>query len=216
MKDRFFLSVCALIFPIQTFAQTDTAERMNRNRYGGRDTASYQVGDSVYNQGTTGNRPGMDGYQAGKQSADMHGSGFVMRNGKMMLMKNGMYTGLNSDTTLNNGTRIMRNGNIVMKNGTQRMLKEGEYVNMGGNIMPMNRGNEMRDYKDMNREYKDQEKNNMNKGDMNNDTSRTGNTNMNKTGMQNKTRSYTDTTIKKKSDMYLVPDSARKNYEKKK
>src|SRR6187549_3232427 len=90
MKDRVLLSVCALIFSIQSFAQTDTAERMSRNRYGGRDTASYQVGDSVYNQGTTGQRSGVYGYERGQQSEDsMHGSGsgFVMRNGKMMLMK---------------------------------------------------------------------------------------------------------------------------------
>jgi hypothetical protein len=77
-------------------------------------------GDSVYNQGTTGHRYG---YQPGQQSAEsMHGSGFVMRNGKMMLMKNGMYAALNSDTTLNNGTRIMLNGNIVMKNWNSKEL----------------------------------------------------------------------------------------------
>jgi hypothetical protein len=77
--------------------------------------------------------------------------------------------------------------------------------------MPMNRGNEMnRDYKDMDREYKGQDKNNMNKGNMYNDTGKTGNTNMNKTGNKNKTHTYTDTTTKKKSDMYLFPTAPEK------
>jgi hypothetical protein len=183
MKRSFLLLVCATLFSLNSSAQNDTTERMNRNRYGNRgDNARHQETDSMY------------GSQSRQSRDTMYRHGFVMESGRMMVVRNGVSTVLNTDTTLNNGTKIMRNGTIIMKNGTQRTLKEGEFVNMGGNIMPMRtrEGTMMRD--------------SLNKNN------REGNRNME--SEKNRARTERDSTNRKK-DMYLVPDSAKHHYEKK-
>ena len=202
MKVSVLLLVCAALFSLDSYSQTDTAERMSRNRYDSRnDTTSYQVGDSTY-----GTRPGAYAYPGQSrqyEDSSTHRSGFIMENGSMMVTRNGISTMLNKDTTLSNGTKIMRNGTIIMQNGTQRTLKEGEYVNMSGKIMPMNRGD--KSGKNMNRN-RDNMRDSLNKNNMG------GNRDMDRE--RNKVRTNKDSTNRKK-DMYLVPDSAKHHYEKK-
>ena len=61
----------------------------------------------------------------------------MMHDGKMMVMKNGKMTDMTEDITLKNGTMIMKDGSVMMKDGTNKVLKEGEAVDMEGKIGKM-------------------------------------------------------------------------------
>jgi len=67
-----------------------------------------------------------------------HADGYMMKNGKMVIVKDGKITSMEQDITLPDGTVIMRNGSYEKKNGVKRTLKEGEHVDMMGEIVPMN------------------------------------------------------------------------------
>lgn len=61
----------------------------------------------------------------------------VMKDGKMMVKKNGEKTQLTQDTTLSNGTSVMLNGTVTTSDGNAVILKNGEFVNMDGSIGKM-------------------------------------------------------------------------------
>ncbi len=61
--------------------------------------------------------------------------GIIMKNGKLLMMKNGQTTQLTSDLTLDNGTVVMANGTVKAKDGSTTTLKEGDYISMDGTTM---------------------------------------------------------------------------------
>ena len=61
--------------------------------------------------------------------------GIMMHGGKLIVMKEGKASTLTEDMTLANGTMIRRDGSIKMKDGTTSMLKNGDHMDMDGNIM---------------------------------------------------------------------------------
>lgn len=63
--------------------------------------------------------------------------GVLMHRGRTMIVKNGQKTFIEAYTYLNGGTRVTRNGTIITKNGTKTTMKQGEFVNMMGEIVPM-------------------------------------------------------------------------------
>ncbi|HSL29491.1 MAG TPA: DUF6799 domain-containing protein [Anaerolineales bacterium] len=56
----------------------------------------------------------------------MMGDEITMKDGKMMVVRNGESVPLEEDVTMADGTRVMRNGQVLMANGTARMMREGE------------------------------------------------------------------------------------------
>lgn len=60
-----------------------------------------------------------------------------MEGGKVMIVRNSKMTVVKSFTNLNRGVKVMADGTIVRQDGTKTMLKEGESVNMMGEIMPI-------------------------------------------------------------------------------
>jgi len=74
-----------------------------------------------------------------------HPDGVMMQNGKMMKVKNGQMTSIDHDMTLSNGTKIMSDGTCVKKDGTKMTMKEGQHMDMSGNLTPMktNKDNNM-------------------------------------------------------------------------
>lgn len=66
-----------------------------------------------------------------------HPDGIMMQNGKMMQVKNGQMTSIDHDMTLSNGTKIMSDGTCVKKDGTKMTMKEGQHLDMSGNMIPM-------------------------------------------------------------------------------
>jgi hypothetical protein len=69
---------------------------------------------------------------------DKHTDGYLMKNGRMVVVKNGKTTNLEKEITLSNGTRVMTNGNYIKRGGTKKMFKEGEHIDLTGKIIPMN------------------------------------------------------------------------------
>ena len=63
--------------------------------------------------------------------------GVLMQDGKAMIVRNGKKTVIKAFTYLSFGTKVMSDGTIVKQNGTKTMLKEGEFVNMMGEIVAM-------------------------------------------------------------------------------
>lgn len=61
-----------------------------------------------------------------------HGDHVTMRDGKMMVVRNGETVPMEEDVTMADGTRVMRNGQVLMANGTARMMREGETMSMDG------------------------------------------------------------------------------------
>ena len=60
--------------------------------------------------------------------------GIFMKNGKMIVIRNGQKTQLLQDTTFSNGTTIMVDGTVKSSDGTTTMLKDGQFVNSDGTI----------------------------------------------------------------------------------
>ena len=72
-------------------------------------------------------------------------SGVMMKNGKVMVMKDGQVSTLNDNITLSNGTVVMANGTAKMSDGTMVTMQEGDYFKMDGTkgSMKMRKGDAM-------------------------------------------------------------------------
>jgi hypothetical protein len=75
--------------------------------------------------------------------------GFMMKDGKMMMVNSGKFTPMVRDITLPNGTKVMKTGSYMLKGGAKMMLKEGEELDMEGNMIPMNTMDKKMDEKPM-------------------------------------------------------------------
>lgn len=63
--------------------------------------------------------------------------GFLMKDGKVMMTRNGQTEVLTADNTLVNGTKVAANGSVMLTDGTSTMLKEGDYVSLTGRMNTM-------------------------------------------------------------------------------
>ncbi|MBL0052574.1 MAG: hypothetical protein IPP29_14230 [Bacteroidetes bacterium] len=66
----------------------------------------------------------------------IHPDGYMMLNGKMMVVKNGELSTMEKDVTLTDGTIIMKSGYYMKKGETKLMFKEGEHIDTMGKTMP--------------------------------------------------------------------------------
>ena len=58
----------------------------------------------------------------------------MMKDSKMMCVKNGKTMPMRKDMTMKNGTKCMINGDCVMKDGTMMKMKEGDCMDMSGKM----------------------------------------------------------------------------------
>ena len=58
----------------------------------------------------------------------------MMKDGKMLVMKNGETMPMEKDMTMKNGTKCMTTGECTMKNGKKMMMKEGDCMEMSGKM----------------------------------------------------------------------------------
>ena len=58
----------------------------------------------------------------------------MMKDSKMMCVKNGKTMPMEKDMTMKNGTTCMVNGECVMKDGTKMKMKEGDCMDMSGKM----------------------------------------------------------------------------------
>ena len=61
----------------------------------------------------------------------------MMKDSKMIVMKNGMSMSMDSTMTLKNGTMVMTDGTVKMADGTTKKLKEGQSIDADGKITMM-------------------------------------------------------------------------------
>jgi hypothetical protein len=54
----------------------------------------------------------------------------MMRDGKIIVLRNGEEMPMEEEMTMSDGTRVMRNGQILRAAGTARMMREGETLTM--------------------------------------------------------------------------------------
>jgi hypothetical protein len=58
-----------------------------------------------------------------------------MKDGKMMMMKEGKEMPMDKDMTMTDGSKVTTDGSHVMKDGTKMKLKDGDMVMMDGTMM---------------------------------------------------------------------------------
>lgn len=63
----------------------------------------------------------------------------LLKDGKMMALKQGALTEMQEEMTLPNGTKVSLKGEVVTKDGRKSTLKEGEMITMAGTIVPRTR-----------------------------------------------------------------------------
>ena len=61
----------------------------------------------------------------------------MMKDGKMMVMKNGQTKDMDKDMTLGNETTVMKDGTVKMKGGKTMMMKDGDCIYMNGKTSKM-------------------------------------------------------------------------------
>jgi hypothetical protein len=59
---------------------------------------------------------------------------YVFKDGKVWEVKNGKTSELTKDATLANGTVVKTTGEVVTKDGQSSALKDGQYIDVDGNI----------------------------------------------------------------------------------
>ena len=62
---------------------------------------------------------------------------YMMKDGKMVMEKNGTTTDMTQDVTLSNGTVVMKDGTVKTKDGKTMTLKEGQCIYTDGKIKTM-------------------------------------------------------------------------------
>jgi hypothetical protein len=68
---------------------------------------------------------------------ESHPDGVMMKNGKMMMVKDGQFTVLDHEMTMSNGTTVMADGTWTKKDGTKMKMNEGEHIDMDGKLISM-------------------------------------------------------------------------------
>ena len=63
----------------------------------------------------------------------------MMKDGTMMMMKNGKMMEMDRDMTMKNGTVCMKDGTCKMKNGKTMMMKNGDKCYIDGKMMKMDK-----------------------------------------------------------------------------
>jgi hypothetical protein len=66
---------------------------------------------------------------------DAKHNGVVMKDGKMMVVKDGQVTPMEQDMTMSDGTKVSKDGTVTMKDGKTKTLKDGQMVTMDGKMM---------------------------------------------------------------------------------
>ncbi len=72
--------------------------------------------------------------QANQVHAQKHHEGYFLKDGKLMMMKDGTTSAVTQEVTLPDGTTISTDGKVTWKDGKSQTLKENEWVDMNGKI----------------------------------------------------------------------------------
>jgi hypothetical protein len=73
---------------------------------------------------------------SGSQFKDLE-DGYIMKGRKMMKVKNDIFTMMEKDITLANGTVVKSSGSYTEIGGTKILFKEGDFIDLQGVYFPM-------------------------------------------------------------------------------
>jgi hypothetical protein len=59
----------------------------------------------------------------------------MMKDGKVMMIKEGKSMPLDKELMLSNGAKVTADGNVTMKDGAKTMMKEGDMMGMDGEMV---------------------------------------------------------------------------------
>ena len=62
-------------------------------------------------------------------------NGIIMKDGRMMMHDGKEISGMDRETTLSNGTKVMMKGKLITKDGKAMQMQEGQMVMMDGKMM---------------------------------------------------------------------------------
>jgi hypothetical protein len=65
---------------------------------------------------------------------DHAGDGVMMKDGKMMEVKDGKTMPMDKEMTMSDGTKVMEDGTVMTKDGKKMMMKDGEHMSMDGKM----------------------------------------------------------------------------------
>jgi hypothetical protein len=66
---------------------------------------------------------------------DMAKDHIMMKDGKVMMIKEGKSMPMDKELTLTNGSKVTVDGTVTMKDGTTMMMKEGDMMSMDGEMV---------------------------------------------------------------------------------
>jgi uncharacterized protein YdeI (BOF family) len=58
--------------------------------------------------------------------------GYMMKDGKVMMMKDGKTMPMDKDMTMSDGSKVMMDGTVMKKDGSKMMMKNGDSMDMNG------------------------------------------------------------------------------------
>ena len=102
-------------------------DTMKRSKSGGK--MDRDMGQGTMNDSKAGGKNG--------RMQEMSSDGIMMKDGVMMVNKNGKTMQMDTEMTLENGMRVMTDGTYIDKNGSTMRMKNGDSMNMAGKIMSM-------------------------------------------------------------------------------
>ena len=62
----------------------------------------------------------------------MSNDGVMMKDGKMMVAKDGKSMPMTTEMTMSDGTKVMKDGTVMKKDGTKMTMKNGDTMDMSG------------------------------------------------------------------------------------
>ncbi len=60
--------------------------------------------------------------------------GYMMKDGKVMIMKDGKTMPMDKEMTMSDGSKLMMDGTVMKKDGSKMMMKNGDSMDMSGKM----------------------------------------------------------------------------------
>ena len=73
----------------------------------------------------------------------------MMKDGRMVIVRNGKLLPMDLDMTMEDGTKVTTKGSVMRPDGTVHQMQEGENINMAGEISNIDDSIYVNDTKDM-------------------------------------------------------------------
>lgn len=70
-----------------------------------------------------------------KPASHRHPNGYMIKDGRLMQVKDGNIMLIEKDITLSNGTILMADGNYTVKGKSKAKLNDDEYIDPNGNLV---------------------------------------------------------------------------------